>query len=94
MSKKLTLESTAPKTLQGPSPLTMDISIDELLKRALRSIYGLMAVIETDISLGIPSRNTVMNLRDANMMLWEYKKKEKEFLDSATDEQLEKLLKK
>lgn len=84
---------TREEAKEKPSPEPTDISIDDLLRRGLRAVYGLMRAIEADIGTGAPSRDTVMNLKDANNMLWEFKKKEQEFLDSASDEQLEKMLK-
>lgn len=81
-------------TVLTPTPIPTDISIDDLLKRGLRALYGLMRAIEADIASGAPERDTVMNLKDANAMLWEFKKKEQEFLDGISEEQLEKMLKK
>lgn len=70
---------------------TTDISIDVLLNRGLRAIYGVMRAVETDIGTGVPSRETIMNLKDIMTMLKELKKEEKEFLDSLTDDQLKEL---
>lgn len=70
---------------------SMDISIDSLLYRGLRAIYGLMRAIEQDIGTGMPSRETVQNLKDTNTMLWEFKKKEQEFLSGLSDEELAKI---
>lgn len=86
----------APITTPPPpsTPELNDIDIDVLLQRGLRAIYGLMRAIEVDIGSGVPSRETVQNLKDANSMLWEFKKKEQEFLDSLSDEQLKEILKK
>ena len=75
-------------------PIITDISIDNLMHRGLRAIYGLMKAIENDINTGAPSRETVQNLKDALTMLKDLKKDEKDLLDSMTDEQLEKLSKK
>lgn len=85
---------TAPPEPVVKETIPTDISIDDLLKRGLRAIYGLMRAIEADIASGAPDRDTVMNLKDANAMLWDFKKKEQEFLDSVSEEQLERMLKK
>ena len=86
-----------PGTVLGPVPpkkksQASDISVDDLLKGGLQAIKGIMKVVSQEINTGMPSRDTVMNLRDCMNMLYELKKKEKEFLDSMTDEELEKLV--
>lgn len=83
-----------PPIITVKEPLVTDISIDELLQRCLRSIHGLMRAIEVDIGSGDPSRDTVMNLKDVSNLLWDFKKKEQEFLEGISEEDLEKMTKK
>lgn len=66
-----------------------EITIDNLLKRGLQDLYGLMRAIRIDINTGAPSRETVQNLKDAMSMLHDLKKKEEAVLDEMTDEELE-----
>ena len=79
---------TPPKPSQEPSD--DDLSIDELLKKGLKQIYMLMRVIQSDISGGLPSRDTVMNLKDVMAMLHVLKEKEEEIMDSLSSEELER----
>ncbi len=77
-----------------PAPEPTDVSIDDLMRAGLQAIRGTMKAIMTDVNTGMPSRETVMNLKDIMGMLKELKKEERELLDNLTDEQLEGLLKK
>lgn len=83
-----------PKPLEKPVEAPFDGSIDNLIYRGLRAIYGLMRDIESDIAMGSPDRDTVQNLKDAMTMLRDLKKEERELLDGMSDEDLEKMLKK
>lgn len=76
-----------------PAPESTDISIDDLMRAGLQAIKGTMKAIMSDVNTGMPSRETVMNLKDVMGMLKELKKEERELLDNMTDEQLEKMLK-
>lgn len=87
-------EPVKTEQVQAPESLITDISIDNLLQRGLRAIYGIMRALENDIGTGMPSRETVQNLKDINLMLWEFKKKEKEFLDNVSDAKLQEMLNK
>jgi hypothetical protein len=87
----ITEQVSPPGPAPLPSDVITDISIDSLLNRGLRAIYGLMRAIETDIGTGAPSRETVQNLKDALGMLKDLKKDEKDLLDELSDEQLEKM---
>lgn len=71
-----------------------DISIDSLMMKGLNAINKLMVIIHTDISTMMPSRETIMNLKDCMTMLHELKKKEQDLLDNMSDEDLENLAKK
>lgn len=71
-------------------PVTPDLSIDSMLQRGLAAIDRLMRVITIDISSGNPSRETVMNLKDAMGMLESLKKRESEMLGQMSEEDLEK----
>jgi hypothetical protein len=83
-----------PKPQEKPVEVPFDGSIDNLIYRGLRAIYGLMRAIESDIATGSPDRDTVQNLKDAMAILKDLKKEERELLDSMSDEDLEKMLKK
>lgn len=74
-------------TLVTPDPPTADI--DSMLQRGLAAIDRLMRVITMDISTGAPSRETVMNLKDAMGMLESLKKREAELLDTMSEEELQ-----
>lgn len=80
-----------PKALQPED--AGDISIDSLLKAGLQNIRGAMRAVTNDIGTGMPSRETIMNLKDLMTMLRDLKKEEQEFLKDLTDEELERLLK-
>lgn len=75
-------------------PIQHDISIDDLMTRAIQDIYGILRAIRLDIGTGAPSRETVQNLKDCLTMLSDLKKREKELLDSMSDEELKKFLNK
>lgn len=68
-------------------------SIDDLLTEGLANIAGIMDCISTDVDTGMPSRETTQNLKDVMFMLNDLKKKEKEFLENLSDEELERLSK-
>lgn len=70
-----------------------DVHIDALLEECLRVLKKAVQDIKVEVGLGSPSREVIMNLKDVTTMLWDFKKKEQEFLDNASDEQLEKMLK-
>ena len=52
-----------------------------------------MRSITAEVNMGTASRETVQNLKDIMTLLLELKKKEKEFLDDMTDDELERLAK-
>lgn len=76
------------------SPLPDDISIDDLMNRGLKAMYGIMRSVNADSASGAPSRNTVMNLKDLMSMLKELKKDERDVLNALSVEDLEKIVKK
>ena len=78
---------------EKPSGDPSDTSIDSLLNCGLQQIKGLVRAITAEVNLGTASRETVQNLKDIMTLLLDLKKKEKEFLDTLTDEELEKLAK-
>lgn len=84
----------APLQPATPKQIENDISIDDLLNLGLDAIRGTMRAIRADVGTGMPTRETVQNLRDIMGMLNDLKKKEQELLDNLSDEQLEALLKK
>lgn len=77
-----------------PTTQLSDTSIDDLLQLGLEAIRRAMKAIMVDISTGLPSRETIQNLKDVMSMLKDLKKEEKDFIDQASDEQLEKMSKK
>lgn len=77
-----------------PYPTPEDISIDDLMSKGLKAIYGIMRSVNADIAQGSPSRNTVMNLKDVMSILQTLKKEERDILDSMSEEDLEKTAKK
>lgn len=78
----------------APIPLPDDISIDDLMSRGLKAMYGIMRSVNADAASGAPSRNTVMNLRDLMAILQTLKKEEKDILSAMSVEDLEKIAKK
>ena len=68
-----------------------NLTIDELLQIGLNQIERLMICVGKDISTGVPSRESVMNLKDCMSMLHELKKKEQELLDALSDDELKTL---
>jgi hypothetical protein len=77
----------------GTLPRT-EVTIDDLIIKGKSAIEALMRLIASEIRTGVVERDTVMNLKDCMAMLFELKKKEKEFFANATDEELEKYLNK
>ncbi len=59
-----------------------------MMQRGLAAIDRLMRVITSDISTGTPSRETVMNLKDAMSMLESLKRREEELMANLSDEAL------
>jgi len=84
-------EPPVPEIKVQEVPIT-DLSIDDLLNRGIQDIYGIMRAIRVDIGTGMPSRNTVMNLKDCLTMLAELKSKEQDLLDNMTDDELAEYL--
>lgn len=75
-----------------PSP--EEVSIDDLMSKGLKAMYGVMRAVNADAASGAPSRNTVMNLKDLMSMLKELKKEEQNVLSVMSEEDLEKIVKK
>jgi hypothetical protein len=71
--------------------IPQNLSIDELLLKALNEVRRLLDIIGKDIGTNAPSRETVMNLKDCTSMLMSLKEHEKDVLDSMTDEQIEEV---
>ncbi len=72
---------------------SIDVSIDDLLKKGLLGIERAIKHLLESITAGNVDREVIGCLKDCMTMLHELKRKEKEILDSLTDEQLDKLLK-
>jgi hypothetical protein len=79
---------------KAPEPIPEDLSIDDLMGRGLKAIYGIMRAITADVATGDPSRFTVMNLKDVMAILQTLKKDEKDLLNKLSDNELEKIAKK
>jgi hypothetical protein len=77
----------------GSSTIVTDLSIDKLLQEGLINIYGIMRAIKADVGTGMPSRESVMNLKDIMAMLRDLKKDEKDLIEKLSDEELENLVK-
>lgn len=84
------VKEQAPPT---PAPEPSDVSIDDLLKAGLQAIRGSMKAVMADVNTGMPSRETIQNLKDLMGLLRELKKEEKDLLDNLSEEELEKLIK-
>jgi hypothetical protein len=82
-----TPETKAPPTIS-------DDSIDQLLAAGLQAIRGTMRAIMSDVNTGMPSRETVQNLKDIMGLLKGLKEDEKAVLEETSTEELEKLIKK
>lgn len=79
------------KVKEADAPDFIDFSIDDLIKRGIRSVYGILKAIEQDVGTGAPSRETVASLKDVMGILKDLKKDEKEYLEGLSDEDLQKL---
>jgi len=71
-----------------------DISLDDIARRIVKALDRATRNLLDAISTGDISRETIGALKDCEAMHRELSKKEKDFLDKASDEELEKLLKK
>ncbi len=71
-----------------------DVSIDELFKRGLLTINSLMDLIQKEIAMGMPERDTVANLKDCMGMLEALKKREEDLINKMSDEELQEYTKK
>lgn len=82
------------ETSKSPEPIKVsldhvtDLSIDELLLKGLTIIDRTLRVVQTEVSTGIPSRESIMNLKDCMSMLHELKKQEKDLMEKLSDEDL------
>ncbi len=81
-----------PVSRPAPDQPDPDLSIDGLLKKGLLGIDRSLKYILEEITAGKVDRETTGVLKDCMTMLHELKKKEKEILDSLSDEELEKLI--
>ena len=84
----------SPDVLVKPDPVVDDgdISIDSLLRRGLANIDRIMRATMEDASTGIPSRESVQNLKDCMTMLHTLKQEERELLESMSTEALQKIV--
>ncbi len=72
-----------------PLAASEHLSIDNILRKGLESLDKMMDIVHAESQN--PSRETVQNLKDLMSILKELKKEEREFLDSLSDDALEKL---
>lgn len=70
-----------------------DVSIDDLFKKGLLAIHRLMSLINQEILIGMPERDTVANLKDCMAMLEALKKREQDLIEKMSDEELEEYTK-
>jgi hypothetical protein len=77
-------------TLKLPNP---DVNLDDIAKRIVVALDRATKELLTQISSGDVSREVIGALKDCEAMHRELAKKEKDFLDGASDEQLKNLLK-
>lgn len=70
------------------------LSLDDMLKQGMTLIQRSLKTLGSTISSGVVDRETIGCLKDCMTMLHELKKKEDEILNSLSDEDIEKLLKK
>lgn len=69
-----------------------DLSIDGLMLQGLEAIHGTMKAILRDTRSGIPSRESVQNLKDCMSMLADLKEREADVMDKMSNEELEKVV--
>lgn len=89
-----TYELTLPAPIKVVEQTISEISIDNLMNAGLQNIQGAMRAVTTDVGTGMPSRETIQNLKDLMGLLRDLKKDEQDLLTDLSEEQLEKLLKK
>lgn len=70
-----------------------DLSIDALMQEGLAALHDVMKACRREAANGNPSRESVMNLRDAMAMLKVLKESEKDLIEELTDSDLEKIAK-
>jgi len=85
-------DSVKPNTLEQDDSKD-DISLDDIAKRIVLALDRATKQLLTSITAGDVSREVIGSLKDCETMHRELAKKEKEFLENASDEQLQKLLK-
>lgn len=75
-------------------PQEPDVSLDDIANRIVLALDRATKHLLESVSAGDVSREVIGALKDCEAMHRELAKKEKDFLDNASDEQLEKMLKK
>ncbi len=85
--------SKAQEAKPAPALPEPDVSLDDIAKRIVTALNRATKHLLDQISGGDVSREVIGALKDCEAMHRELSKKEQEFLDSSSDEQLEKMLK-
>jgi hypothetical protein len=86
------LKEKEPVKVQAPDPAIIDISLDDLLGKSLLILYREIRNLLIESSGGKLDKDSSQNLRDYIKLLNELKTKEKDVLNTLSDEELEKLL--
>lgn len=74
-------------------PEGKDLSIDALMRQGLEAIHGVMRSCLAEAKSGVPSRESVQNLKDVMVLLEGLKEREEALLEEMSDEELEKAAK-
>lgn len=85
--------SKAQDKKSGPRLIVGDISLDGLRFRGIRAIAHIMMDIEGQAQLKTYDRDSIMNLRDIMSIIKDLTKEEKEYLDTLSTEELERISK-
>lgn len=83
-------KNPTPPIVQDVVTIT-DISIDHLMREVLTNIAGIIRAVKLDVGTGMPSRESVQNLKDCQAMLKDLRKDEQDYLDALSDEELKNL---
>jgi hypothetical protein len=79
------------KPVKATEDVLVDADATGTIMYGLNSIKTMMQLIRADINSGLPGRDTIQNLKDCMMLLFEVQKKEREMLEDLSDEDLAKI---
>ncbi len=85
------LKEAEPKVVQPPDPKLTDISLDELLSKSILILYREIRSLLLESSTGKLCKDSAQSLRDYIKLLNELKEREKDVLESLSDEQLKEI---